>query len=52
MKFDRDLMIEILTYHYRKDISSCGCGWSELGKSHPEHVVNIYEDVMRCNVNE
>jgi hypothetical protein len=46
MKYDRTILIMILVYHYRKtdSISSgCGCGWNELGKSHPDHVADIYE---------
>ena len=39
----RSSLVEILVYHYRKNDSSCGCGWAELGHSHPEHVVNVYE---------
>lgn len=27
----------VLTAHQRRDIESCLCGWSELGKSHPGH---------------
>ena len=27
----------ILIAHQRQDTSSCLCGWSELGKSHPGH---------------
>lgn len=41
--FDRDLMIDILVYHWRTNTSGCGCGWVSLGRSHAEHVVEIYE---------
>lgn len=41
--YDREVLVEILVYHYRKNDSSCGCGWAELGRSHPEHVANVYE---------
>lgn len=27
----------ILVAHQRRDISSCLCGWAELGKSHARH---------------
>jgi hypothetical protein len=43
MEHDRKTLEEVLVYHYRKDIGVCGCGWKELGKSHPAHVVDIYE---------
>ncbi len=41
--FDRKLMIDILVYHWRTNNSGCGCGWAELARSHPEHVVEVYE---------
>lgn len=44
--YDRETLVEVLVYHYRKDNASCGCGWVELGKSHPEHVANVYEQSM------
>lgn len=40
---ERERLIEVLIYHQRRDIGSCLCGWAELGKSHAEHVVNIFE---------
>lgn len=46
--YDRDVLVDILVYHYRNDHASCGCGWAELGKSHPEHVANIYEMSMKA----
>jgi hypothetical protein len=30
-------MTEILVAHQRQNSSSCLCGWSKLGHSHPEH---------------
>lgn len=45
--YDRELLVEILVYHFRKDIQRCGCGWQELGKSHPEHVMAVYEACIR-----
>ena len=41
--YDRDTLVTVLVYHYRKDSESCGCGWAELGRSHPEHVADVYE---------
>lgn len=43
MEYNRAILIEVLVYHWATNTSGCGCGWRELGKSHPEHVVNIYE---------
>lgn len=41
--YERATLVDVLVYHYRKDASSCGCWWSELGRSHPEHVASVYE---------
>lgn len=41
--FDRELMIEVMVYHWPTKNSGCHCGWSELGRSFPEHVVEVYE---------
>lgn len=43
MEYRRTVLVEILVYHYRADNASCGCGWAELGRSHPEHVADVYE---------
>lgn len=40
----REILEAVLTYHYRKDIQFCGCGWSVLGKSHPKHVIEVFEE--------
>ncbi len=42
-KQDRELLINVIVYHYRASISHCGCGWNELGRSHSEHVVEVFE---------
>jgi hypothetical protein len=34
----------ILTAHQRRDVTSCLCGWSELGKSHPAHQVAMLRE--------
>lgn len=47
LPYVRSVLVQILIYHYRKENSSCGCGWSELGRSHPEHVVDVYETSIR-----
>lgn len=46
IRFDRDVLVDVLVYHYRKDISGCGCGWAELGRMHPKHVADVYEASM------
>lgn len=46
--YDREVLVTVLVYHYRNDNSSCGCGWAELGRSHPEHVANVYEQSIRA----
>lgn len=48
MDYDRAVLVEVLVYHYRKGITGCGCGWAELGRSHPEHVANIYEESIQA----
>ena len=40
----RRLAVAVLVAHQRYDMGSCLCGWSELGKSHAEHVAQVLED--------
>lgn len=47
MIYDRDLLVEVLIYHQRTDVSGCHCGWAELGASYPEHVADVYERVVQ-----
>ena len=42
-KIERELMVEVLIFHQRKDAQYCMCGWGELGKSHSEHVIQVFE---------
>lgn len=46
----RSVLVEVLVYHYRNNDSSCGCGWAELGRSHPEHVATVYEESVLTEV--
>lgn len=39
----RRLAEAVLVAHQRKDIGSCACGWSELGKSHAAHVAGVLD---------
>lgn len=41
--YDREVLVEILVYHYRNGITGCGCGWAELGKSWPAHIADVFE---------
>jgi hypothetical protein len=40
---ERDILVQVLIYHWRTDTSGCGCGWARLGHSHAEHVVEVFE---------
>lgn len=40
----REVLVEVLVYHWRKGIGGCGCGWAKLGRSWPEHVATVYEE--------
>lgn len=48
MEYVRAVLVDVLVYHYRRDDASCGCGWAELGRSHSEHVANVYEESVRA----
>lgn len=37
---------QALITHYRRDITSCACGWAELGRSHPDHVINVVQELL------
>lgn len=41
--YRREVLVEVLIYHWRRSISACGCGWSVLGASHAGHVADVYE---------
>lgn len=47
LPYKREILVDVLVYHYRDDIRGCGCGWAELGASHPEHVADMYEQSLR-----
>jgi hypothetical protein len=48
VRYDRDALVTVLVYHYRKDGQYCGCGWGELGKSHAEHQADVYEESVEA----
>lgn len=47
--FARERMLDVLVYHQRASSSHCTCGWSVLGQSHPEHVVDVYEQSVEAS---
>lgn len=44
--YNREILVEVLIYHWPTSTSGCICGWAELGHSYPEHVANVYELAM------
>lgn len=45
--YDRDALVQVITYHRKIDIKGCMCGWAELGKDHSQHVADVYEESVR-----
>jgi hypothetical protein len=46
LSYDRDLLLAVLIAHQRNSTHSCQCGWDDLlGHAHPEHVIEMYEQV-------
>ena len=50
IRYDREVLVEVLVYHQRKNSQYCACGWGELGKSYAEHVADIYEMAIKERV--
>lgn len=48
VRYDREVLTNVLVYHQRTSIRGCRCGWAVLGASHPEHVADIYEEAMKA----
>ncbi len=44
VRYDRAVLVDVLVYHWRRDIRGCGCGWSESGRRWSEHVATVYEE--------
>ena len=44
--YNREVLVETLVYHSRKGITGCRCGWGKLGRSHPEHIADVYEQMV------
>lgn len=43
----RERLIQTLIYHQRLSNGKCYCGWTQLGKSHAEHIVIMFETEER-----
>lgn len=43
MRYDRAILVNVIVYHQATATGGCHCGWAELGRSHPEHVADVYE---------
>lgn len=46
MIYDRNALMTVLAYHRPNDDSSCLCGWQDLGRLHPAHVADVYEQTV------
>lgn len=44
---DHDKLVQTLVYHQQTNTSGCHCGWNVLGASWAEHVVDVYEQVLK-----
>lgn len=42
--YDREVLKQIVIYHYKRDIKGCVCGWAELGRCHSDHIADLYEE--------
>lgn len=41
-----DVLRQVLIYHPRHTPAACLCGWSVLGASHADHVIEIYQQCL------
>lgn len=48
LKTDEAMMV--LVNHQRAGIMGCGCGWAELGRSHPKHVLEKLAEVFERGI--
>lgn len=48
LKTDEATMI--LVNHQRAGIMGCGCGWADLGRSHPRHVLEKLIEAFEATV--
>lgn len=46
----RSYLVSILDFHVRQPDGSCVCGWKPDGRSHAEHVTEIFAESTRAHV--
>jgi hypothetical protein len=46
LTYSRGVLVGVIMYHQREDITRCYCGWADLGKSHASHVADVYEQCI------
>jgi hypothetical protein len=46
VRYDRAILVNVIVYHGRTSIKGCHCGWAEPGRSHAEHVADVYEQTI------
>lgn len=51
IQYDRDILVDTLVHHQRKDSQYCTCGWGVLGMPHSGHIANVYEASVRRKYN-
>ncbi len=42
--YNREVLVNVLIYHWPTRTAGCYCGWGVLGASFPEHVADVYEE--------
>lgn len=45
----RSYLVSVLDFHVRQPDGTCFCGWQPDGRSHPEHVAEIFEESTRAH---
>lgn len=43
LRYDRDMLVQVLVYHWPVRPGTCNCGWNVSGASYPEHIADVYE---------
>lgn len=46
--YDREVLREVVIYHYKSSIEGCRCGYAKLGACNSEHVADEYEKAYRA----
>ena len=47
---ERAILLSVLTYHWPTRNNGCTCGWAELGRSFPNHQVEVYEQAVEADL--